>query len=79
MTNELAKDTTSPDLCNYNLETTEKEVYGFLHMLPVISVSSPCSKTLIESAGYLSTHQEKKMQASISRRRTHLMHLRTAL
>lgn len=24
MTNELAKDTTSPDLCNYNLETTEK-------------------------------------------------------
>lgn len=79
MTNELAKDTTSPYLCNYNLETTEKEVYGFLHMLPVISVSSPCSKTLIESAGYLSTHQEKKMQASISRRRTHLMHLRTAL
>lgn len=60
------------------LKQQKKKVYGFLHTRPDISASSTYSKTLIEGAGYLSTHQEKKMQALISMRRTHLMYLRTA-
>lgn len=79
MTYVLDKDATSPDrYIIIILKQQKKKVYGFLHTRPDISASSTCSKTLIEGAGYLSTHQEKKMQALISMRRTHLMHLRTA-
>lgn len=78
MTYVLDKDATSPDRYNYNIETTEKEGVW----IPAHAARYFCEFYLLQDTyrryGLPLNPSRKKMQALISMRRTHLMHLRTA-